>query len=62
VIRAATGAGILPVEVSGTDADLLVTMTQGPVVYGQAITNSSRAELLAALSLSTDDLDDVLPI
>ena len=62
VIRAATGAGILPVEVSGTDADLLVTMTQGPVVYGQTITNSHRDELLAALSLSKDDLDDGLPI
>lgn len=62
MIRAATGAGILPVEVSGADADLLVTMTQGPVVYGQPIANSHRNEILAALSLSKDDLDDALPI
>ncbi len=62
VIRAATGAGVLPVEVSGTGAELLVTMTQGPVIYGQLIPDSIRDELLTAMSLSKDDLVDLLPI
>lgn len=62
VIRAATGAGILPVEVSGADEDLLVTMTQGPVVYERILMDTMWDQLLSALALSQSDLHGVLPV
>ncbi len=56
VVRQKIGIGTLPVEVILEDGDYHVVMTQGEVEFGQILSTSERAEVLAALGLSDADL------
>ena len=61
-VKAKTGAGILPVQVSGSGENLLVTMTQGLVEYGAVLSDEEQNHLLLGLGIEKTDLIDVLPI
>ncbi len=57
-----TGAGILPVDIERDGDDVKIIMTQGTPEFGEIIQGELLEELLAALSLSQDDLINGLPV
>jgi len=58
---AKTGAGDLPVSISGSPTELLVKMTQGRVEFLSPFSANQRSELASALGVSESDFAD-LPI
>lgn len=61
-VKAKTGAGILPVQVSGSEENRLVTMTQGLVEYGAVLNIEENNRLLRGLGIEQADLIDGLPV
>lgn len=51
-----TGAGILPVEVSGLAENTKITMTQGDIEFGILLEANVREDLLLALGLEESDI------
>lgn len=62
LVNAKTGAGILPVSVSGNGRDARVTMTQGPVDYGAILNDEEQSQLLQGLGIAKSELLGELPI
>lgn len=56
------GAGILPVEIIREDEDYRIVMTQGAIEFGEPFTRQQRDEIVAALGLSSHDLDTRCPV
>lgn len=57
-----TGAGNLPVDMSGDPDDPIITMTQGRIEFGQVLEDDLKEQLLEGLNIDEDDLDPGLPI
>ncbi|OUS36261.1 hypothetical protein A9Q94_09810 [Rhodobacterales bacterium 56_14_T64] len=60
-VNVLTGAGILPVGVSGRGKDLRVSMTQGAVDYGPTIAAGDLDDMAVALGMKSADYHDGLP-
>jgi PhzF family phenazine biosynthesis protein len=56
------GAGILPVKIIHEDEDYRIVMTQGAIEFGEPLTGQQRDEIVAALCLSSHDLDTRCPV
>lgn len=61
-VMAKIGAGILPVEIIGSDDDTKITMTQGKVKFSPPCEPETQSSILAALGLTADDMIQGLPI
>jgi PhzF family phenazine biosynthesis protein len=61
-VNAKTGAGILPVSVSDSGKDALVTMTQGAVEYGSTLDTKQQNDLVQGLGITKDELIGDLPV
>ncbi|MES0880379.1 PhzF family isomerase [Roseibium sp. SCP14] len=61
-IRAKTGAGILPVSITGEGNELLVSMRQGAVDFGPVFNEIERCQLASALNIDPSEFADDLPI
>lgn len=61
-VVAKTGAGILPVDIDGTDENRKIVMTQGQAEFGKIIDGHDRETLFTALNISATDLHPNLPI
>lgn len=56
------GIGTLPVEVFREEDDYRIVMTQGEIEFEEPLPANHRDEILSALGLSPNDLDDRCPI
>jgi PhzF family phenazine biosynthesis protein len=56
------GAGILPVEIIREEGDYRIVMTQGAIEFGEPFSGEQRDEIISALGLEKDDLDDRCPV
>ncbi|EPR37175.1 phenazine biosynthesis protein PhzF family [Desulfovibrio sp. X2] len=61
-VVAKIGAGILPVDITGTNGRKKIVMTQGAVAFTPPYDSPTRAAILAALGLREDDLVPDLPV
>lgn len=56
------GAGMLPIDIVKNVDDYKITMTQGKVEFGTYINGIQKKELISALGLCDDELEDNCPI
>jgi PhzF family phenazine biosynthesis protein len=56
------GAGVLPVHVIHAEGDYHVIMTQGAIEFTEPFDDAMRGQILDALGLTPDDLDDRCPV
>ncbi len=61
-VTALIGAGVLPVEIIGSGADMKIIMTQGEVVFSELYSDDLNERIISALGLSKDDIEPGLPI
>ncbi len=61
-VTAKTGAGILPVDIEGTDKNRKIIMTQGQPEFGPIIEGAQKNKLIEALGLVPDQAHPELPI
>lgn len=57
-----TQAGILPVDIVKNGAGYQIVMTQGAISFGEPFARETCESILAALSLTTDDLHPQCPV
>lgn len=62
IVRARTGAGVLPVNISVEGEETRIDMTQGKPDFGTILSGELRSELLASLGMGATDLSTDLPI
>ncbi|GMA98344.1 PhzF family isomerase [Pelosinus sp. IPA-1] len=56
------GIGILPVEIIKEDQGYLIVMTQGKIEFSEPIVGQEKKDIVAALGLTQEDLDQRCPI
>ncbi|MBI9051153.1 MAG: PhzF family isomerase [Anaerolineaceae bacterium] len=56
------GIGRLPVEIIRDDQDYRIVMTQGGITFNEQFTGTTHNDIVAALGLTSDDLDYRCPI
>jgi PhzF family phenazine biosynthesis protein len=56
------GIGILPVEIIKEDQGYLIVMTQGKIEFSEPIVGQEKKDIVAALGLNQEDLDQRCPI
>jgi PhzF family phenazine biosynthesis protein len=61
-LRIRTKVGVLPMEVIKHEDDYLIAMTQGRIEISEPLGSQDRTEILRALGLSEDDMDQRCPI
>jgi predicted PhzF superfamily epimerase YddE/YHI9 len=57
-----TGAGIQAISIHRNGSDYRITMRQGPISFGEPITNELRERIAAALGLTSRDFVESLPV
>jgi len=61
-IRQKTGAGVQAISIRNTGTDYRVTMCQGPISFGEPVSNEIRNRIAKALGLNSGDFVDSLPV
>ncbi|MQY77486.1 MAG: PhzF family phenazine biosynthesis isomerase, partial [Spirochaeta sp.] len=62
VLRIKTNIGILPIEVIKKEDDYIISMTQGRIEISKPLSTGDRDELLAALKITANDLNQDCPV